>query len=61
MLEDALRRRYNVQSGGKKRTTIPDSALFVSDSKAGRGVGHRGGRGETNKSKLDRGGRDEGF
>ena len=36
VLEDALRIRYNVQSGGKKVRTIPDCALFVSDSKAGR-------------------------
>ena len=53
MLEDALQSRYDVQSGGKKGTTIPDSALFVSGSKAGRGVGRGGGRGGTNKVKLD--------
>ena len=29
VLEDALRSRYNVQSGGKKDNTVPDSALFV--------------------------------
>ena len=33
VLEDALRSRYNVQSGGKKRKTFPDSALSVSGSK----------------------------
>ena len=53
MLKGALRRRYKVQSGGKKGRTIPDSALFVSGSKAGRGVGRGGSRGGTNKGKLD--------
>ena len=61
MLEDALRSRYNVQSGGKKGKTIPDSALFVSGSKAGRGVGRGGGCGGTYKGKLDRRGRSEGL
>ena len=60
LLEDALRSRYNVQPGGKKGKTIPDSALFVSGSKAGRGVGRGGGRGGTYKSKLDSRGRSEG-
>ena len=53
MLGDALRSRYNVQSGGKKGSTSPDSAFFVSGSNAGRGVGCGGGRGGTNKGKLD--------
>ena len=61
VLEDALRSRYNVQSGGKKRKTIPDSALFVSGSKTGRGVGRGGGRGGTYKGKLDSKGRSEGL
>ena len=54
VLEGAVRSRYNVQSGGKKgRAIIPDSTLFVSGSKAGRGVGRGGGHGGTNKGKLD--------
>ena len=57
VLEDALQSRYNVQSGGKKGRTISNSALFVSGSKAGRGVGRGGGRGRTNKGKLDSRGR----
>ena len=61
LLEDALRSRYNVQSDGKKGRTIPDSALFVSGSKARRGVGRGGGRGGTNKGKLDRRSRSEGL
>ena len=61
VLEDALRSRYNVQSGGKKGRTIPDSALFVSGSKSGRGVGRGGSRGGTNKGKLDSRGRSEGL
>ena len=61
VLEDALRSRYNVQSGEKKGKTIPDSALFVSGSKAGRGVGRGGGRGGTYKGKLDSKGRSEGL
>ncbi|CAN0461897.1 unnamed protein product, partial [Ascophyllum nodosum] len=59
--EDALGSRYNVQSGGKKGRTIPDSALFVSSSKAGRGVGRGGSRGGTNKGNLDSRGRSEGL
>ena len=39
VLEDAPRSRFNVQSGGIKGKTIPDSALFVSGSKTGWGVG----------------------
>ena len=59
VLEGALRSRYNVQSGGKKGRTISNSALFVSGSKAGRGVGRGRGRGGTYKGKLDsRGGSD---
>ena len=42
-----------MQSGGKKGNTLPDSALFVSSSKAGPGVGRGGGRGRTYKGKLD--------
>ena len=61
MLEDTLRSRYNVQSGGKKGKTIPDSALFVSGSKAGRGVGRGGSRGGTYKGNLDSRGRSEGL
>ena len=61
VLEDALRSRYNVQSGVKKGKTIPDTVLFVSGSKAGRGVGRGGGRGGTNKGKLDSRGRSEGL
>ena len=61
VLEHALRSRYNVQSGGKKERTILDSALFVSGSKAGRGVGRGGGCGGTNKGKLDSRGRSEGL
>ena len=61
VLEYALRSRYNVQSGGKKGRTIPDSALLVSDSKAGRGVGRGGSRGGTDKGKLDSRGRSEGL
>ena len=61
VLEDTLRSRYNVHSGGKKRRTIPDSALFVSGSKAGRGVSRGEGRGGTNKGKLDSRGRSEGL
>ncbi|CAN0250735.1 unnamed protein product, partial [Ascophyllum nodosum] len=61
VLEDALRSRYNAQSGGKKGKTIPDSALFVSGSKTGRGVGRGGGLGGTYKSKLDSRGRSEGL
>ena len=61
MLEDALRSRYNVQSGVKGGRAIPDSELFMSGSKAGRGVGRGGGRGGTNKGKLDSRGRSEGL
>ena len=61
VLEDALRSRYNVQSGGKKGNTIPDSALFVSGSKAERRVGRGGGGGGTYKGKLDSRGRSEGL
>ena len=61
VLEDVLRRRYNVQSGGKKGRTIPDSGLFVSGPKAGRGVGRGGGGGGTNKGKLGSRGRSEGL
>ena len=59
VLKDALQRRYNVQSGGKMGETIPDSALFVSGSKAGRGVGRGRGRGGTYEGKLDSRGRSE--
>ena len=38
---------------------ILDTTLCVSGSKAGRGVGHGGGRGITNKGKLDSRGRNE--
>ena len=61
VLEDALRSRYNVQSGGKKGKTIPHSALFLSGSKTGWGVGRGGGRGGTYKGKLDSKGRSEGL
>ena len=61
VLEDALRSRYSVQSGGKKGKTIPDSALFVSGSKTGRRVGRGGGRGGTYKGKLGSKGRSEGL
>ena len=61
VLENALRSRYNVQSGGEKGRTIPDSAIFVSGSKAGRRVGRGGGRGATNKGKLDRRDQSEGL
>ena len=61
MLEDALRTRYSVQSDGKKGRNIPDSALFVSGSKAGREVCRGGGRGGTKKGKLDSRGRSEGL
>ena len=61
VLEDALRSRYNVQSGGKKGKTSPDSALSVSGSKTGRGVSRGGGRGGTYKGKLDSRGRSEGL
>ncbi|CAN0227654.1 unnamed protein product, partial [Ascophyllum nodosum] len=54
VLEDALRSRYNVQSGGKKGKTIPDSAMFVFSSKAGRDGG-------TYKGKLDSRCRSEGL
>ena len=40
--KDALRSRYSVQSDGKRGNEIQDAALFVSGSKAGRGIG-RGG------------------
>ena len=60
VLEDTLRSRYNVQPGGKKGKTIPDSELFVSDLKPGRGVRRGGGRGGTYKGKLDSKGRSEG-
>ena len=59
--DDALRSRHYVQSGGKKGSTISDTALFVSGSKAGRGVGRGGGRGRTNEDKLDSRGRSEGL
>ena len=61
VLEDALRSRYNTQSGGEKGRTIQDSALLVSGPKAGRGVGRGGGRGGTNKGNLDSRGRSEGL
>ena len=61
VLEDALRDRYNVQSGGKKGRTIPDSTLFVSGSKAGQGVGRGGGCGGTDRGKLDSRGRSVGL
>ena len=61
VLGDALRSRYNIQSGGKKGRTISETALFVSGSQAGRGVGRGGGRGRTYKGKLDSKGRSEGL
>ena len=61
VLEDALRSRYNVQSGEVKEGMILDTTLFVSGSKAGRGVGRGGGRAGTNKGKLDTRGRSEGL
>ena len=61
VLEDALRSRHNVPSDGEKGRTISDTALFVSGSKAGRGVGRGGGCGGTNKGKLDDRSRDEGL
>ena len=36
VLEDALRRRYIVQSAGKSGRAIPNTALFVSGSKVDR-------------------------
>ena len=57
--KDALRRRYNVQLGGKKGGTISDTALFVSDSKTGRKVGRGGSRDGSNKGKLISKGRSE--
>ena len=53
VLENALQSRYSVQSGGKKGRTIPDSALFVSGSKAGRGIGRGRSHVGTNEGKLD--------
>ena len=50
---------YN--QAGKKGKTFPDSALFVSGSKADRGFGRGGGRGGTYKGKLDSRGRCEGL
>ena len=47
--------------GRKKGRTIPDSALFVSSSKAERGVGRGGGYGGSNKGKLDSRGGSGGF
>ena len=41
-------------------STILYTALFVSSSKAGRGVGRGGGRGGSNKGKLDSRGRSKG-
>ena len=61
MLEDALRSRYNVQPGREKEKMISDTAEFVADSKAGRGVGRGGDHGGTNKGKLDSRGRSEGL
>ena len=61
MLENALRSRYNVQSGEKKGRIISDTALFVSGSKAGQGVSRSGGSSETNKGKLDSRGRSKGL
>ena len=49
VLQGALRSRYNVPSGGKKGRTLSNTALFMSGSKAGRGVGRGRGRGGTNK------------
>ena len=61
VLEDAPWSRHNVQLGGEKGRTIPDSALFVSDLKAGRGIGRGGGPGGTNKGKLEGRDRSEGL
>ena len=61
MLEDVLWSRYNVQSGGKRVNVILGTALFVSGSKAERGVGRGGGRGGINKGMLDSKGRSEGL
>ena len=61
VLEDALRSRYNVQSGGKKGRTTSGTALFDFGSKAGRGAGRGGGCAGTNKGKLDNSGRNEGL
>ena len=61
VLEDALRSRYNVRSCGKKENSILDTALFVSGSKPGRGVGRGEGQGRTNKGKLDIRGRIKGI
>ena len=61
VLEDALWSRYNIQSGGTKGKTIPDSGSFVSGSEAGRGVGGGGGRGGTSKGKLYSRGPSEGL
>ena len=61
VLEYALRSWYNVQSSGKKGKAIPDYALFVSGSKAGRGVGRGRGHGVTDQGELDSRGRNEGL
>ena len=61
VLENALWSRYNVQSGGKKGRTILDSALFVSGSRAGRGVGRVGGSGGTNMASWTEGVEVRGF
>ena len=59
VLEDAMRSRYNVQTGGKSWRADLDIALFVSSAKAGWG-GVRGGvHGENHKIKLDS--RDQGL
>ena len=52
VLEDVLWSRYNVQSGGKRVNVILDTALFVSGSKAGRGVGRGRGRGGVKAAKV---------
>ena len=59
MLEHALRSKYNIQSSGKNTRMILDSALFVSGSKTGRGIGRSGGCAGSNKGKLDSRGRSE--
>ena len=56
VLEDALRSRYNVQSGRKKGRMVSDTALFICGSKAGRGIGCGGDRGGTKGNLNSRGG-----
>lgn len=53
VLENTRCSRYNVQTGGGKGKVIFDTALYMLDTKPGRGISHCGVRGRTIGSKVD--------